>query len=123
MGLVKWSAPEVLKYSKYSSKSDVWSFGVVLWEIFCLGETPYPGLSNSETRDSVLKGNRMEKPELCPWDIWLLAHSCWQEEADKRPSFKEMWNNENGPFQDYKCIIPLDDVQLVFASPPRTIYE
>ncbi len=56
---VKWSAPEVLEYSTYTLKSDVWAFGVVLWEIFSYGKNPYPDLSNAESRKAVINGHRM----------------------------------------------------------------
>jgi len=88
---VKWTAPEALKWLKYSTQSDVWSFGVVLWEIFSYGQAPYPGLSNPEVIQQVYKGYRMPAPENCPPEIAELMNECWQEEPLKRPQWIEIF--------------------------------
>lgn len=63
---IKWTAPEVLRQKVSTSKSDVWSFGVTVWEIYSFGRTPYPRMSQKEVVEKVAKGYRMEKPEDCP---------------------------------------------------------
>uniref|UniRef100_A0A8C9M918 Protein kinase domain-containing protein n=1 Tax=Panthera tigris altaica TaxID=74533 RepID=A0A8C9M918_PANTA len=75
---VKWTAPEALKHGKFSSKSDVWSFGVLLWEVFSYGRAPYPKMSLKEVSEAVEKGYRMEPPEGCPGPIHALMGSCWE---------------------------------------------
>ncbi|KAM8804739.1 tyrosine-protein kinase Fes/Fps [Eudromia elegans] len=87
---VKWTAPEALNYGRYSSESDVWSFGVLLWEAFSLGAVPYGNLSNQQTREAVEQGVRLERPEQCPEDMYRLMQRCWEYEPCKRPSFSAL---------------------------------
>lgn len=87
---VKWTAPEALNYGRYTTESDVWSFGVLLWETFSMGMTPYTSMSNQQTRDEVEKGYRMPAPHGCPVEISRLMSSCWQYEPRNRPSFKKL---------------------------------
>uniref|UniRef100_A0A672JNG9 Tyrosine-protein kinase n=1 Tax=Salarias fasciatus TaxID=181472 RepID=A0A672JNG9_SALFA len=84
---VKWSAPEVIRYSKFSSKSDVWSFGVLMWEVYTEGRQPYEHQSNSEVVESLNKGLRLQKPRLAPRSMHILMEWCWKEKPDDRPSF------------------------------------
>ncbi|XP_017658572.1 tyrosine-protein kinase Fes/Fps isoform X2 [Nannospalax galili] len=84
---VKWTAPEALNYGRYSSESDVWSFGILLWETFSLGASPYPSLSNQQTREFVEKGGRLPCPDLCPDAVFRLMEQCWAYEPGQRPSF------------------------------------
>ncbi|XP_026565145.1 tyrosine-protein kinase Fes/Fps isoform X1 [Pseudonaja textilis] len=84
---VKWTAPEALSYGRYSSESDVWSFGVLLWEAFSLGATPYANMSNQQTREAVEKGTRLSAPDQCPEDVYQLMLKCWEYKPQKRPSF------------------------------------
>nr|XP_019941595.1 PREDICTED: tyrosine-protein kinase ITK/TSK [Paralichthys olivaceus] len=84
---VKWSAPEVIKYCKFSSKSDVWSFGVIMWEIFNEGRLPYENRSNTEVVESLNAGLRLLKPRLAPDAVYMLMEWCWKEKPDDRPSF------------------------------------
>jgi len=67
---VKWCSPEVIEYGRFSVQSDIWAFGVTMWEIFSYGKMPYPGLSNRETVDDVLKGYRLQIPKDCPNEIY-----------------------------------------------------
>ncbi|XP_011374453.1 tyrosine-protein kinase Fes/Fps isoform X2 [Pteropus medius] len=88
---VKWTAPEALNYGRYSSESDVWSFGILLWETFSLGASPYPNLSNQQTRDFIEKGGRLPCPELCPDAVFRLMEQCWAYEPRQRPSFSTIY--------------------------------
>nr|KAF6409818.1 FES proto-oncogene, tyrosine kinase [Rousettus aegyptiacus] len=88
---VKWTAPEALNYGRYSSESDVWSFGILLWETFSLGASPYPNLSNPQTRDFIEKGGRLPCPELCPDAVFRLMEQCWAYEPGQRPSFSTIY--------------------------------
>jgi len=89
---IRWCSPEVLKYGKFTSASDVWAFGVVLWEIFSYGLVPYFPMSNAEVFEKVPKGLRLSIPEKCPEDIYSLMLACWEEEINLRPNFKNLCN-------------------------------
>ncbi|XP_034002938.1 megakaryocyte-associated tyrosine-protein kinase isoform X2 [Trematomus bernacchii] len=87
---VKWTAPEALKKEKFSTKSDVWSYGVLLWEIFSYGRQPYPKMSLKEVKDTVEGGYRMEAPEDCPPALYSLMRLCWEQEPRRRPAFNKL---------------------------------
>ncbi|KAJ8376486.1 hypothetical protein SKAU_G00070660 [Synaphobranchus kaupii] len=86
---IKWTAPESLAYNTFSIKSDVWAFGVLLWEIATYGMSPYPGIDLSQVYDLLEKGYRMEQPEGCPPKVYELMMACWQWSPLDRPSFAE----------------------------------
>ncbi|XP_068443457.1 tyrosine-protein kinase Tec isoform X3 [Clinocottus analis] len=87
---VKWSPPEVLHYSKYSSKSDVWSFGVVMWEIYSEGRTPFESRSNLDVVNDITRGVRLYRPARASQTLFLIMYRCWHEKPDGRPSFSEL---------------------------------
>uniref|UniRef100_A0A8D0C969 Tyrosine-protein kinase n=1 Tax=Scleropages formosus TaxID=113540 RepID=A0A8D0C969_SCLFO len=87
---VKWTAPEALKKEKFSTRSDVWSYGVLLWETFSYGRQPYPKMSLKEVKEKVEQGYRMEAPENCPTRIYALMRTCWEMDPGKRPSFHKL---------------------------------
>uniref|UniRef100_A0A8C7ZBX4 Tyrosine-protein kinase n=1 Tax=Oryzias sinensis TaxID=183150 RepID=A0A8C7ZBX4_9TELE len=87
---VKWTAPEALNYGRYTTESDVWSFGILLWETFSLGMTPYTSMGNQQTREEVDKGYRMSAPHNCPVEISRMMSSCWQYDPKNRPCFKKL---------------------------------
>uniref|UniRef100_A0A4W4GYS8 Platelet-derived growth factor receptor alpha n=1 Tax=Electrophorus electricus TaxID=8005 RepID=A0A4W4GYS8_ELEEL len=85
---VKWMAPESIFDNLYTTLSDVWSYGILLWEIFSLGGTPYPGmLVDSSFYNKIKSGYRMAKPEHATNDVYELMVKCWNNEPEKRPSF------------------------------------
>lgn len=87
---IKWTAPEALNYGRYSSESDVWSFGILLWETFSLGVCPYPGMTNQQAREQVERGYRMSAPQHCPEDIFKIMMKCWDYKPENRPKFSEL---------------------------------
>ncbi len=89
---VRWSAPEVLKRRKYGEASDVWSFGVLLWEIFTLATVPYYELTlNTQVVEAVTSGQTLTFPEGCPQSIYDdLMHPCWIMVAANRPTFTQL---------------------------------
>ncbi|CBY20990.1 unnamed protein product [Oikopleura dioica] len=89
---IKWTAPEAALYFKFTIKSDVWSFGVLMTEIITRGRTPYPGMNNRQVLDFVERGERMTKPNQCPPHLWEIIMSCWQEQAERRPTFEALQN-------------------------------
>ncbi|XP_017736725.1 PREDICTED: protein-tyrosine kinase 6 isoform X2 [Rhinopithecus bieti] len=86
----KWTAPEALSRGHYSTKSDVWSFGVLLHEIFSRGQVPYPGMSNHEAFLRVDAGYRMPCPLECPPSVHKLMLTCWCRDPEQRPCFKAL---------------------------------
>lgn len=88
-----WTAPEALRQKISTSKSDVWSYGIVLWEIYSYGRTPYPRMSHKEVVDKVATGYRMDKPDSCPPDLHTKVMAwCWEIDAQNRPSFRQLSN-------------------------------
>ncbi|XP_070255152.1 tyrosine-protein kinase receptor UFO isoform X3 [Myotis yumanensis] len=87
---VKWIAIESLADRVYTSKSDVWSFGVTMWEIATRGQTPYPGVENSEIYDYLRQGNRLKQPVDCLDGLYALMSQCWELNPQDRPSFSQL---------------------------------
>ncbi|XP_004430247.1 PREDICTED: tyrosine-protein kinase Srms [Ceratotherium simum simum] len=84
---VKWTAPEAANYRVFSQKSDVWSFGVLLYEVFAYGQCPYKGMSNHETLQQIMRGYRLPRPAACPAEVYLLMLECWRGSPEERPAF------------------------------------
>ncbi|VDP38181.1 unnamed protein product [Soboliphyme baturini] len=87
---IRWSAPEVLRDKRFSVHSDIWSYGVVLWEIYTFAMVPYTGMSSSEVTELVLNGGHLQPPDLATELIQRMMISCWNVQADNRPSFSEI---------------------------------
>lgn len=84
---VKWYAPECINYYKFSSKSDVWSFGVLMWEAYSYGQKPYKGMKGGEVSQMIESGKRMDCPPKCPPELYQLMKLCWTYKVEDRPSF------------------------------------
>lgn len=97
---IKWTAPEGLAYNKFSTKSDVWAFGILLWEIATYGMSPYPGVDLTDVYHMLEKGYRMECPPGCPPKVYELMRQCWQWSAMERPTFKEIHHSLENMFQE-----------------------
>ncbi|KAM4636413.1 fibroblast growth factor receptor 2 isoform 2-T2 [Discoglossus pictus] len=87
---VKWMAPEALFDRVYTHQSDVWSFGVLMWEIFTLGGSPYPGIPVEELFKLLKEGHRMDKPSNCTNELYLMMRDCWHAIPSHRPTFKQL---------------------------------
>ncbi|CAG9853774.1 unnamed protein product [Phyllotreta striolata] len=87
---IRWMAPESLYDNIFTVKSDVWSFGVLIWEIVTLGSTPYPGMSAVEVMKKVRDGYRLDKPEHCRRELYNIMYYCWDKDPKERPSFSEL---------------------------------
>eukprot|EP01119_Soliformovum_irregulare_P020770 TRINITY_DN6784_c0_g1_i1.p1 TRINITY_DN6784_c0_g1~~TRINITY_DN6784_c0_g1_i1.p1 ORF type:complete len:1090 (+),score=260.02 TRINITY_DN6784_c0_g1_i1:142-3270(+) len=85
---IRWCAPESVLQNKFSTASDIWSFGIVLWELFSHGTRPYAGDSNKEVIRRITEGHVMDPPLNCPSAIASLMKSCWQMDSNLRPSFE-----------------------------------
>ncbi|KAM3857478.1 tyrosine-protein kinase Tec [Diretmus argenteus] len=87
---VKWSPPEVFNFCKYSSKSDVWSYGVLMWEVFTEGRMPFEQSANHEVVTLVTQGHRLFRPKLATPTIYDIMQLCWHERPEERPSFSQI---------------------------------
>ncbi|XP_074252195.1 tyrosine-protein kinase TXK isoform X2 [Saimiri boliviensis] len=87
---IKWSPPEVFLFNKYSSKSDVWSFGVLMWEVFTEGKMPFENKSNLQVVEAISEGFRLYRPHLAPMSIYEVMYSCWHEKPKGRPTFADL---------------------------------
>ncbi|KAL8220708.1 UNVERIFIED_CONTAM: hypothetical protein K2H54_053005 [Gekko kuhli] len=85
---IKWTAPEAALYGKFTIKSDVWSFGILLTELVTKGRVPYPGMNNREVLEQVERGYRMQCPGNCPLSLHELMVQCWKKEPEERPTFE-----------------------------------
>ncbi|KAJ1065031.1 hypothetical protein K5549_005840 [Capra hircus] len=87
---IRWTAPEAISYRKFTSASDVWSYGIVMWEVMTYGERPYWELSNHEVMKAISDGFRLPAPMDCPSAIYQLMAQCWQQERSRRPKFADI---------------------------------
>ncbi|XP_015788029.1 fibroblast growth factor receptor 2-like [Tetranychus urticae] len=88
---IKWMTIESIGDQVFTSKSDVWSFGILLWEIFSLGATPYPGIDfDQKLYAQLLHGYRMDRPDKCPLDIYYIMTDCWKSQPIERPDFGQL---------------------------------
>eukprot|EP01116_Phalansterium_solitarium_P022115 TRINITY_DN7186_c0_g1_i1.p1 TRINITY_DN7186_c0_g1~~TRINITY_DN7186_c0_g1_i1.p1 ORF type:complete len:719 (+),score=273.41 TRINITY_DN7186_c0_g1_i1:160-2316(+) len=87
---VRWTAPESLEFGRFAKASDIWSFGVTMWEVMSGGAVPYPGMANADILAAIRSGYRLPQPAGCPADVYNAMSLCWQSDASKRPSFKEL---------------------------------
>nr|XP_019818965.1 PREDICTED: megakaryocyte-associated tyrosine-protein kinase [Bos indicus] len=105
---------------KFSSKSDVWSFGVLLWEVFSYGRAPYPKMSLKEVSEAVEKGYRMEPPEGCPGSIHALMGSCWEAEPTRRPPFRKLAEKLARELRSVGASAPNGGQDTDGPAPPRS---
>jgi len=108
----KSTAPEALRKKKFSSQSDVWSFGILLWEMIQHGDEPYPGVfSIREILKLLATGERLEVTEECPPELLKLMNDCWVEQPKQRPTFSEIVSRLSGmEWDDRKQRIEIDTI-------------
>ncbi|XP_061094949.1 tyrosine-protein kinase receptor [Conger conger] len=97
---VKWMPPEAFLEGIFTCKTDTWSFGVLLWEIFSLGYMPYPCKTNQEVLEFVTSGGRMDPPKSCPGPVYRIMTQCWQHCPEHRPNFSTILERINYCTQD-----------------------
>ncbi|XP_023208278.1 ALK tyrosine kinase receptor isoform X3 [Xiphophorus maculatus] len=97
---VKWMPPEAFMEGIFTSKTDTWSFGVLLWEIFSLGYMPYPSRSNQEVLEFVTNGGRMDPPKNCPGPVYRIMTQSWQHQPEDRPNFSTILERLDYCLQD-----------------------
>uniref|UniRef100_A0A8C3PKX5 Receptor protein-tyrosine kinase n=1 Tax=Calidris pygmaea TaxID=425635 RepID=A0A8C3PKX5_9CHAR len=89
---IKWMALESIHFGKYTHQSDVWSYGVTLWEMMTFGAEPYAGIRLVEVPDLLEKGERLSQPQICTIDVYMVMVKCWMIDENIRPTFKELAN-------------------------------
>ncbi|XP_048773673.2 epidermal growth factor receptor-like isoform X3 [Ostrea edulis] len=87
---IKWLALECIQQRIFTHKSDVWSFGVTVWELFTYGQRPYENVRARDVPDLLEKGERLPQPSICTIDVYMIMIKCWMLDADSRPSFFEL---------------------------------
>ena len=93
---IKWRAPEALIYQLFTIKSDVWSFGILLYELITYGRIPYIGTNNDEVLERLKAGYRIPCPMGCPEGLYKIMRECWRYEVDSRPTFESLrWRMED----------------------------
>uniref|UniRef100_T1KQW4 receptor protein-tyrosine kinase n=2 Tax=Tetranychus urticae TaxID=32264 RepID=T1KQW4_TETUR len=98
---IKWMAIESIGDRIFTIKSDVWSFGVLLWEIFTLGKSPYPGIpADQHFYEQLVKGYRMEQPDKCPQNVYSMMNDCWHSNPANRPNFTQLANRLGSLIED-----------------------
>ncbi|KAJ0170445.1 hypothetical protein K1T71_013816 [Dendrolimus kikuchii] len=119
---IKWMPPEAYIDGVFTTKTDVWSFGVLLWEVFSLGVMPYTGCSNREVMEMVSGGGRLEKPYGCPQEIYRLMCECWNPTPEDRPSFAQTFDRLQRFVQDPAIVsAPLPIVRSLLPLPGKVV--
>ncbi|KAL1132441.1 hypothetical protein AAG570_010396 [Ranatra chinensis] len=119
---IKWTAPEALNFGKYTSLCDVWSYGVLCWEIFAKGGTPYPGLTNSQARENIDAGYRMPPADGTPDVLYRLMLRCWDYQPENRPHFNQILTIVDALYTGYRpsvTTVKICDSMLTTAQSQR----
>ena len=108
---IKWTAPEAIIYNHFTIKSDVWSFGILLYELITYGHFPYPGMNNAQVSEALQTGYRMPCPMGCPDLLYEIMRECWRDEAASRPTFETLqWRLEE--FFIHKTVTHMDLAEI-----------
>lgn len=107
---IRWMAPESLYFSVFTPKSDVWGFGILMWEIVTLGSTPYPGMGAREVMRRVRDGYRLERPAHCHPQLYHIIQRCWSGDMNKRPDFVELRKDLAKLLEDQHGYIDLQNI-------------
>nr|XP_046259755.1 ephrin type-A receptor 6-like isoform X1 [Scatophagus argus] len=115
---IRWTAPEAISYRKFSSASDAWSYGIVMWEVMSYGERPYWEMSNQDVILSIEEGYRLPAPMGCPVVLHQLMLHCWQKERSHRPKFTDVVSFLDKLIRNPSSLLPLvEDIQSLPESP------
>ncbi|XP_031416827.1 ephrin type-A receptor 6 isoform X1 [Clupea harengus] len=115
---IRWTAPEAIAYRKFSSASDAWSYGIVMWEVMSYGERPYWEMSNQDVILSIEEGYRLPAPMGCPVALHQLMLHCWQKERSHRPKFTDIVSFLDKLIRNPSSLLTLvEDIQGLPESP------
>lgn len=119
---IKWMALESMRDHVFSTQSDVWSFGIVLWEFFTLAGTPYPGMDGRTQYLQLSEGYRLEKPQYSTQEIYELMIRCWNEIPKYRPSFSHLTSKLTDLLEE-ETVIHYINLNIPFLNSNKTLYE
>lgn len=112
---VRWFSVETIKENIFNEKTDIWSFGIIIWELMTFGKQPYPGLTDAEVKSYLLDYHRLHSPPNCPDIIAQIMYSCWQQLPKERPSFAELFERLTAYEDKYKKYV------AEYVPPPTKI--
>uniref|UniRef100_A0A3P8SZT9 receptor protein-tyrosine kinase n=1 Tax=Amphiprion percula TaxID=161767 RepID=A0A3P8SZT9_AMPPE len=128
---IRWTAPEAIQYRKFTSSSDCWSYGIVMWEVMSYGERPYWDMSNQDVINAIEQDYRLPPPMDCPSALHQLMLDCWQKDRNNRPKFSQivstldkMIRNPNSlkamtPLSSSPCLFKTSDITTPPAALPQ----
>nr|XP_039250024.1 ephrin type-A receptor 5-like isoform X1 [Styela clava] len=117
---IRWTAPECFRYRRFTSASDVWSYGIVMWEVMSYGEKPYWDMTNEHVTESIEDGFRLPAPQDCPQVLHRLMLDCWSNDAAARPTFREIFIRMKRFVQQPDMLVdrePITDPGSAFLDP------
>ncbi|XP_027554196.1 ephrin type-A receptor 6 isoform X5 [Neopelma chrysocephalum] len=120
---IRWTAPEAIAYRKFSSASDAWSYGIVMWEVMSYGERPYWEMSNQDVILSIEEGYRLPAPMGCPASLHQLMLHCWQKERNHRPKFSDIVSFLDKLIRNPSTLHTLVEDVLVMPDSPGEVPE
>lgn len=120
---IRWTAPEAIAYRKFSSASDAWSYGIVMWEVMSYGERPYWEMSNQDVILSIEEGYRLPAPMGCPASLHQLMLHCWQKERNHRPKFTDIVSFLDKLIRSPSALHTLVEDVLVMPESPGEVPE
>jgi len=118
---IRWCAPEILTKRRYSTQSDVWAFGITVWEMLKYGAMPYAGKSNTEVIEFVCNGGYPSQPDNCPNDLWAILVPCWSKNPAERPTFEFIFKQLKRFLATDVNHTPAEDayVSVLYAKTPQ----
>ena len=120
---IKWMALESIHFGKYTHQSDVWSYGVTLWEMMTFGAEPYAGIRLPEVPDLLEKGERLPQPHICTIDVYMVMVKCWMIDENIRPTFKELANEFTRMARDPPRYLVIKESGAVPPAEPPTLSD
>uniref|UniRef100_A0A8C1KKQ5 Receptor protein-tyrosine kinase n=1 Tax=Cyprinus carpio TaxID=7962 RepID=A0A8C1KKQ5_CYPCA len=115
---IKWMALESIRHWTYTHQSDVWSYGVTVWELMTFGSKPYDGIPAREIADILEKGERLPQPSICTIDVYMIMVKCWMIDADSRPHFRELVAEFSKMARDPSRYLVIQGDDHMFQSSP-----
>uniref|UniRef100_A0A671X6G0 Receptor protein-tyrosine kinase n=1 Tax=Sparus aurata TaxID=8175 RepID=A0A671X6G0_SPAAU len=119
---IKWMALESILFRRYTHQSDVWSYGVTVWEMMSYGAEPYTSMRPQEVPDLLEKGERLSQPQICTIDVYMVMVKCWMIDENVRPTFKELANEFTRMARDPPRYLVIK-VRKAFYQWPPTLYS